>query len=179
MAQSSVLVLLVLALGVDLAWTYTGHYENEFDKELNFQCPEGQLLSYLYSIHGNYHEDRRWRFGCRSANYGTVSSSCQWTPDYVNNYDGAVNYLCPANMALAGVHSVHSNYYDDRRMKFKCCGHSGFKADSCEMTPSLNKFDRELKYNVPSGRVIAGWVSVHFKKFEDRRHFMIVCSYST
>ncbi|KAK3779651.1 hypothetical protein RRG08_040374 [Elysia crispata] len=82
-------------------------------------------------------------------------------------------------MALAGLQSVHSNRYEDRVMNFKCCGHSGFKTDSCNMTSSLNALDRELKYSVPEGKVITGWISEYFSKYKDRRHWMILCDYST
>ena len=168
--QAAVLVAVVaLALGQD--------YSNDWDGPLNFSCPDGQLLSFLNSYHINYYEDRRWRFGCRAANYG-AATSCEWTKDYVNNYDEPVSYLCPANMALAGVASVHSNSYEDRRMKFKCCNHSAFKVDSCVLTSELHKPDKELKYYVPAGKVIAGWVSEHFGPSEDRVHRMILCSYS-
>ncbi|RUS82391.1 hypothetical protein EGW08_009850 [Elysia chlorotica] len=165
--------LLALLLGLALGQSY----ENDWDQPLDFSCPEGQLISYVNSYHSNYYEDRRWRFYCRNANYGAVTS-CEWTSDYVNDWDGALSYMCPENMALAGVASVHSNYYEDRRLKFKCCGHAGYKMDSCILTGELHAPDKELKYFVPDGSVLGGWVSEHFDVSEDRIHRMIVCKFN-
>lgn len=40
---------------------------------------------------------------------------------YVNNFDALVLYTCPTGGYLNGVFSVHDNYTEDRRYKFRCC----------------------------------------------------------
>lgn len=37
-------------------------YRNKWGKDLNFVVPPGYFLVGVYSIHNNYHEDRRWKF---------------------------------------------------------------------------------------------------------------------
>ena len=103
-------------------------------------------------------------------------TSCYWT-DYVNDFDEPVSSMCSADYAISGIQSYHSNRHEDRRTRFKCCKQQGYKTYSCALTSYLNNYDATLNYNVPQGKVLAGWFSIHSNRKEDRRHKMLVCSY--
>ncbi|KAK3740217.1 hypothetical protein RRG08_054239 [Elysia crispata] len=174
--------LAVLALVVALAVAEdpegdTEEFDNELDGDLSFECPRGKVLGSVYSVHDNSKEDRRWRLGCKKAPAGAKPKTCRWTDDYVNDWDEAVSFMCPANFILSGINSTHSNAAEDRRMKMKCCRKSAYKATNCVLTPYLNDLDGVLDYTVPKSKVITGWFSVHSNSKEDRRHKLIVCSY--
>ncbi|KAK3740219.1 hypothetical protein RRG08_054241 [Elysia crispata] len=172
--------LAVLALVVALAVAdESEEFDNEWDGELSFECPSGEVLTSVYSVHDNHREDRRWRLGCKKAPSGANPTTCSWTDDYINAFDEPISFLCPANYVLTGINSIHSNAAEDRRMKLKCCTKSGYKTSNCELTPYLNGWDAVLDYTVPNGRVITGWFSVHDNGKEDRRHKLIVCTYKS
>ena len=174
--------LSVLAIAVTLAISLDlikaeDDFDNEFDQELDFECPLGQFISSVYSVHSNGAEDRRWKLGCRAPRYGAISTTCAWTEDYVNTWDEPISFMCPAHYGIAGIHSVHDNGAEDRRMKFKCCKPVNYKTSGCELSPYLNEWDAELDYSVPGGKILAGWFSVHDNSKEDRRHKMLTCTY--
>lgn len=53
----------------------------------------------------------------------TVSSTAYYPPsssDYVNQWNGTVNFTCPENMVLIGVYSIHDNGNEDRRFRYRC-----------------------------------------------------------
>ncbi|RUS82288.1 hypothetical protein EGW08_009966 [Elysia chlorotica] len=172
----SVTMLAPVALVLALYSAGAAAFVNGYDQPLLYACHGGQVLKSVYSEHSNGAEDRRWRFSCGPAPNGASPGACHWT-DYVNNWDEPISFMCPANYAIAGIQSYHSNGAEDRRMKFKCCTHSGFKTYSCSLTAYLNGWDRPLDYTVPGGQVLAGWASVHSNGAEDRRHKMLVCNY--
>ena len=60
---------------------------NDYDDPLIFECPEGQSISRLQSIHNNHHEDRVWAFECSYLEHGY--ESCSWS-DYVNTWDEVI-----------------------------------------------------------------------------------------
>ncbi|GFR61580.1 hemagglutinin/amebocyte aggregation factor [Elysia marginata] len=175
----SVLALTALVLNKVKADENSGeiNFNNDFDGELNFECPANEVFYSIYSVHDNNYEDRRWRFTCRQAPAGATPGRCSWTGDYVNTWDEPVSYVCPRNWVLAGVHSYHSNDAEDRRWKFKCCKDSNYLTYSCDLTSYRNNWDEELRYIVPNGKVIAGWFSVHDNDKEDRRLKLLECSY--
>lgn len=181
----------VLALGtevngafIDLMLQYYSTLEtltwaNTYDQPLNFECPAGQSITRTESRHNNFYEDREFAFGCSYAPKMTPLVNCAWT-DYVNNYDGDMNYICPGNGVMKGWNSVHNNYYEDRQFKFLCCNVEGFSVNpTCSWTDYLNDFDKNVAYRVPSSKaVISGVHSVHHNFFEDRRWKLYVCTYS-
>ncbi|GFR85940.1 hemagglutinin/amebocyte aggregation factor [Elysia marginata] len=173
MSPKSVVVLALLVLAVVNAQDYV----NDWDRPVNFECPEDQVITSVYSVHDNHREDRRWKFGCGPTPGNAKPRQCEWTEDYVNDWDLPVMFMCPANYMIAGVASVHDNRREDRRMKVKCCRRPGYKAQSCEITDWLNNWDAPLDYAVPSGKVLVGWMSVHDNGREDRRHKMVQCNY--
>ncbi|RUS82355.1 hypothetical protein EGW08_009870 [Elysia chlorotica] len=154
-------------------------YANRWDKEFRFECPEGEVLRNVLSVHSNLMEDRRFMFSCGAAPFGGRPSTCKWTHDYVNDFDEPINFMCEPDAVLTGVDSINSNDHQDRRMKFKCCKATGYKTASCGLTPYLNAWDSMMTYNVPPGKVLTGWFSVHSDGAQDRRHKMLFCNYNT
>ncbi|GFO25163.1 hemagglutinin/amebocyte aggregation factor [Plakobranchus ocellatus] len=138
----------------------SGQFVNDWDRPFTFQCRHGYVLKSVYSEHSNHKEDRRWAFRCSRAPNGAFPTRCYWT-GYVNYWDAVMNYVCNRDFVIAGVHSVHDNRREDRRFRFKCCSHHGFRTHSCTLTPYINRWDLPLSYVVPSGQVFAGWASVH------------------
>ncbi|GFR94765.1 hemagglutinin/amebocyte aggregation factor [Elysia marginata] len=173
-SPTSVLVLLVAFYSTAVS----GAYVNTWDQQFQYECPEGEVLRSVLSVHSDTAEDRRWMFTCGAAPSGASPSFCRWTSDYVNNWDEPINFMCPADFVLTGVSSYHSNAAEDRRMKFKCCKDAAYKTASCSLTPYLNNWDSLLTYNVAFSKVLVGWFSVHSNGAEDRRHKMLVCRYN-
>ena len=88
---------------------------NDYDGYLYFECPEGQSISRLMSIHDNGHEDRMWAFECLPLEYGY--DSCAWS-GYVNNYDEMLLFECASGAGVvAGMESEHDNKHEDRRYR--------------------------------------------------------------
>ncbi|GFR81675.1 hemagglutinin/amebocyte aggregation factor-like [Elysia marginata] len=151
-------------------------FDNNWDRRLDFECPDGQVITSVYSIHGDKYGDRRFKFGCRAPADGAVADFCGWTPNYVNMWKQPVRFVCPNNFGIAGVSSFHHNYYEDRRWKFKCCRDNGFIETPCALTDYLNDFDQVLNFTAPASDVIRGWQSWYDDEREDRRHKFVTCT---
>ncbi|WP_299493617.1 hypothetical protein [uncultured Shewanella sp.] len=121
-----------------------------------------------------------------STNY-TLEQTGNYTSGFVNNYDNSANFICPSNMFLTGIYSIHNGHYEDRIFKFTC--HS-FKTQSLGSSTSKiiersrnldhssgyqNEFDQPLSYTCPAGEYIVGVSSYHDGHYEDRR-FSFTCS---
>jgi len=92
---------------------------NSWDGVLDFTCPTNQLLNGITSYHDNGKEDRRWKLKCCSAG-GFSVQKLEWT-GYLNDWDGVLNYRCPAtDQAIVGLFSGHENRREDRRWKVLC-----------------------------------------------------------
>ncbi|XP_050959311.1 hemagglutinin/amebocyte aggregation factor-like [Labeo rohita] len=143
-------------------------WQNEFDSPLSFKCPAGQSISSIKSQNSNHHEDRRWDFTCKPTNQ--PNAECFQSP-YVNDFDKAFTFECPAQHAIAGMSSYHDNYYEDRRWQYYCCkvectsGNPG----KCQSTSYVNAFDEDFHWNVPPHSVLVGVESYHQNYQEDRR----------
>lgn len=60
-----------------------------------------------------------------SSDYSELSvrldtQNCDFT-EYLNNFDGVLNFTCPSGTAVAGIFSEHHGRFEDRRFKLKCC----------------------------------------------------------
>ncbi|GFS20253.1 hemagglutinin/amebocyte aggregation factor [Elysia marginata] len=176
MAQKFSVLALVAAFAV--IFVNAGpRFENEYEETFSFECPQDEVINAVYSVHNNKHDDRRYQFDCRQAPSGATPGRCKWSDDYVNKWDEDIMYMCPPNMALAGVRSEFRKKSEDRRMRFKCCKDSNLLTVSCDLTTYRNDFDEELGYKVTNGRIIAGWFSVYSSKKSDRRHKFLECRY--
>ena len=57
---------------------------NDYDGYLYYECPEGESISRMTSIHSNHDEDRRWAFECDVLEHGY--DTCTWS-GFVNDWD--------------------------------------------------------------------------------------------
>jgi hypothetical protein len=99
---------------------------NSMDGLLNYQCPNSSVMNGHSSYHDNGTEDRIYNFQCcdlGNSNQKVKLNNCQMLPSggWINNWDQPVNFTCPAGKVKVGEHSVHSNHYEDRLYRFKCC----------------------------------------------------------
>jgi len=95
---------------------------NDFDQKLHYSCREMEGTSYIagfHSYHSNHHEDRRWRVKC-CGDSGSCVSECRRS-DWLNDYDGPLDYSIPENHVASGLESIHSNWYEDRKWRFQIC----------------------------------------------------------
>ncbi|KAK6963285.1 strain EAF dermatopontin 3 [Biomphalaria glabrata] len=147
-------------------------YVNDWDQPFNFRCPDGQVVSYVSSVHDNRREDRRWEFLCRTARQ---THSCT-DSGYVNDFDGPLVYTCPGNKVMVGVHSYHNNRREDRRFGFYCCDVQGSTPRDCYTTDYVNDWDGKLTLAVPEGRAVKAAFSHHNNRREDRRWQFQICA---
>ena len=68
----NVAALALLVLGLASA------FDNEFDERLRRECPRGQGISKIHSVHSNRKEDRRFDIECRPASHPSTTI-CQWS----------------------------------------------------------------------------------------------------
>ncbi|KAJ8314049.1 hypothetical protein KUTeg_008610 [Tegillarca granosa] len=111
--MSSLIKLLALVCIWELAYCW----KNQFDKPFTYTCPRNQVITRIRSVHNNAYEDRLYDYSCSKR--GNEPNLCSWT-GYINNFDQRINFVCPFDGVIAGFHSYHSNYHEDRRWKVYC-----------------------------------------------------------
>ncbi|XP_059156033.1 dermatopontin-like isoform X1 [Physella acuta] len=146
----------------------------EYDQHFKIECPAGQTIKTLESIHDNGKEDRVWNFGCATPPHGAILSACEWS-GYKNSYDQLLEFQCPNDGIITGVESIHDNGHEDRMWGFQCCNPDGHVSHACEYTPYVNQYDQMLTYRVPDGMVLRGVTSVHDNGHEDRIFKFDIC----
>ncbi|GFR89715.1 hemagglutinin/amebocyte aggregation factor-like [Elysia marginata] len=149
-------------------------FDNNWNSPLDFECPDGQVITSVYSIHGDSYRDRRFKFGCRAPVEGAVADFCRWTPSYASVWKAPVAFACPRNFAIAGVSSSYR--FEDRRWRFKCCRDHDYIENPCAITDYLNDLDQVLNFTASASDVIRGWLSWYDDKSEDRRHKFLTCT---
>ncbi|KAK6172434.1 hypothetical protein SNE40_016084 [Patella caerulea] len=92
---------------------------NQYDGVLLFKCPNFGRIVATKSYHNNYYEDRRFSFQCCTPKK-VKATECRFT-NFVNVYDGYMDYTVPNNKFLRGAYSVHKNFIEDRIWKFEIC----------------------------------------------------------
>ncbi|XP_005113046.2 dermatopontin [Aplysia californica] len=149
------------------------YYQNDWDRPHHFQCPKGQYVTSVHSIHDNGKEDRRWELKCGGE---WVTENCVWST-HANSWDSQLYFLCPNNMVVTGMDSYHNNHKEDRLFKFRCCGIGGIGKfpRNCRMTDWVNYWDGPMNFQLSKGKVITGAYSVHDNHKEDRRWRFQVC----
>ncbi|GFR73219.1 hemagglutinin/amebocyte aggregation factor [Elysia marginata] len=171
------LVAVLTLLVVCAVFAEDVEYDNEFAKNLNFECPQDQVITSVYSAFDGFAVDRRFKFGCSPTPGNAKPRKCVWTDGFVNKVESAMAFMCPANHLIAGVASVYDNVSSDRRMKIKCCRRPGFRTNSCYFTDYLNNWTDPLDYTIAGNKVLTGWLSVHDNGQQDRRNRMVECQY--
>ena len=84
-------------------WTF---YVNDFDGNMTFECPNGNVVTGIGSYYSSHHEDRRYKFRC-SYLHNLTRSSCSWTK-YTDLRARWVK-IKPLFEVLTGVKSYHDN----------------------------------------------------------------------
>ncbi|ROI15312.1 Hemagglutinin/amebocyte aggregation factor [Anabarilius grahami] len=115
------------------------------------------------SMHHNYYEDRLWDFGCKDT---SIKSTECFLSHYVNNFDQEFTFQCPTNYVIAGMHSFHNNYYEDRRWQFYCCRSKCEVSSNCQWSSYVNEFDETFYWYVPYHHVLVGAGSYHHNYYE-------------
>lgn len=100
-----------------------------------------------------------------------VIAQMQWQ----NTWDSRLHVSCPNGKAFQRVLSVHSNHHEDRLWQWDCGTVSRSHMD-CHWTGYVNKFDGPMQFNCPSNQVLAGAISKHNNRKEDRRWKFRCCS---
>ena len=139
---------------------YQKLFHNSFDRQLHQVCGRGSAMFRVISTHSNHHEDRRWRWECKTVLPSHSHEHCHWYRE-VNYYDQPMFFMCGQNMYLRGVESSHSNHHEDRRWSFYCCGSPGFTTRSCYNSGFVNKFDGDMDFQIGHGQIISGVYSFH------------------
>lgn len=134
-------------------------WQNDYDKGLHVECPEGHAFNRVQSKHDNSKEDRVWQWDCTSI-ASTNWEGCEWS-GYQNEFDLPLFYQCPADYVMTGVDSYHDNGPEDRRWSFRCCKAPNHIAQQCSLSGWINDFDASMDYKVNSPRVFAGAYSHH------------------
>ena len=177
------LLVLVLAspLMVDGIVTFgnsptNNKFINAYDREAKFECPLGQYLTGIHSAFNSYYKDRRWNFHC-SGFPKPGKTTCVWS-GWANNWDRKLNYKCPDDHLISGIHSQHRNRFEDRRTKFKCCKSANMKRTSCWYSNWTNPWKGTMKIQLKSWyELFGGMMSIHHNWTEDRRHKLLICNW--
>jgi len=144
-------------------------YINDWDGPLSFLCPTNQAINAFKSVHDNKREDRRWKIGCCQL-YGATLVDVGIT-NYLNSWDGVLDFTCGDDEVLVGVESVHANYQEDRRWAAQCArlvSSEGITFSS-QWSGLQNYWDGALEFDPGWNVVITGLYSEHDNSKEDRR----------
>ncbi|XP_048012784.1 hemagglutinin/amebocyte aggregation factor-like isoform X2 [Megalobrama amblycephala] len=145
---------------------------NNYDEPLSYHCRPGQSISSIKSMHHNYYEDRQWDLGCKDS---SISTEC-FLSHYVNNFDQEFTFQCPTNYVIAGMHSFHHNYYEDRRWQFYCCKSKCEVSSNCQWTSYVNDFDETFHWYVPYHQVLVGAGSYHHNYYRSAMEVQVLCA---
>ncbi|XP_032233066.1 hemagglutinin/amebocyte aggregation factor-like [Nematostella vectensis] len=150
--------------------TSGGNWVNYYDNRATFSCPSGQSVYKIQSQYSTCHNDRVWKYKCRSNPALQRDSYCSWS-DWVNDYDNQmVIFHCPLSGFITGFDSYHSNSYHDRKFRFRCCNDFHyFKRYQCTITSYQSSWRSKFSFSVPSGYYLSGLTSVNNNYYEDRR----------
>ncbi|KAM3599073.1 uncharacterized protein V6R79_026366 [Siganus canaliculatus] len=150
-------------------------WDNELTGVLRRNCPSGQAVAGIISVHKNDKNDRLFGISCKAF---TTSTTCRWS-GYANNYCGNLNFACPRNHVITGVYSKYCSLYQDRKFKFKCCRANGFTTFNCKTTPKINYWDEYFNWKVPSSNFLTGVRHSFSSRTRDRRWSFLYCQKQT
>ncbi|XP_073707172.1 hemagglutinin/amebocyte aggregation factor-like [Garra rufa] len=94
-----------------------------------------------------------------------------------NNYDDALNFVCPASQSISSIASEHNNDREDRVWDFSC--QDTYGQSGCYWTDYVNDFDQLVLFECSAQHVIAGMSSYHSNTHEDRRWKFYCCKSSS
>ena len=135
-------------------------WQNNYDGVLNVECSDKQGLYRVVSQYSSPTRDRQWQWDCHEVTK-TTFTECYWTDNWENVWDEPFFFQCPANYILTGVNSIHSNYYEDRRWKFRCCHAENHFTKNCFASDYINDWNQFIEYSVDQSYVFTGVYSYH------------------
>merc|ERR1712072_1559923 len=155
------------------SWT---SYVNNWDGKMQFApghsggtstATQATFISGLGGKHDNGKEDRR--FKVLYTQIGAKKSRSQWS-NWVNNWDGTLTYVCPSNMVITGLISVHDNGKEDRRWNIRCSSFKGLAVNPSGWSGWKNDWDKTFHASCGNPRCpLVGLQSYHSNSKEDRR----------
>ncbi|TNN27653.1 High choriolytic enzyme 1 [Liparis tanakae] len=110
MSENDILKINKLYNCTDYLHKFT-EWDNKLEDTLSRTCPSSQAVSGLTSLYNNDKKDRLWAFSCKAFN---VKRTCKWSRP-VNQVWASMSFRCGANEVIAGVYSVYSNLFQDRK----------------------------------------------------------------
>lgn len=85
----------------------TSYYLNNFVGTMSFMCDKNRYMAGAYSYYNSYYKDRRWLITCCYAS-SHITSECRLT-NYVNSYDGTINFGTNSGEVIVGAFSEYSS----------------------------------------------------------------------
>jgi len=154
-------------------------YLNDWDAVLNFRCEDNEVLTGVYSVHSNSHEDRRWAARCASVvrTHGLLVLQSTWS-SWMNAWDTRFTFTAGNNM-ITGFSSVHDNGKEDRRWKFSSGSVKGVQCKPQRWSQWVNDWDTILSFTCPRNEALYGVTSYHGNDKEDRRWKFQCCKVSS
>jgi len=150
-------------------------YRNSFDRYFMHTGVHSKVITGLTSYHNNRKEDRRFRIYL--AGLSGVHCKRSWWSNYINGWDGPMDYQCGGNRAMIGLASWHNNRKEDRRYKVRCCDLSNggkYSRVDTYLSGYANDYDGTMNFKCPSNDFMVGIYSHHNNRKEDRR-FKFYC----
>ncbi|XP_078668273.1 uncharacterized protein LOC144909819 [Branchiostoma floridae x Branchiostoma belcheri] len=99
--------------------TFESGYLNEYDAEVDFECPSHGVLRGVQSAHSDWHMDRNWNFICMEVR-GFCWYGCTWSA--YNDWDDDVDIPTADWHFITGARSHHEDRYEDRKWSYQRCG---------------------------------------------------------
>jgi len=96
--------------------------------------------------------------------------------NFIHDWDAPLDFYWEnGGIAITGIGSKHSNYYEDRVYYFYASPVTALTA-YCGWTHILNHWDGPLNIQIHDNEYIAGVYSYHSNQFEDRRWKLYICT---
>jgi len=141
-------------------------WANDWDAHFKFECPAGEAISSLYSVHDNHREDRRWKFACGQLSGGSLGR-CTWGA--YTAWDGTWT-LGSEGDVITGIESQHDNHKEDRQYKIKSCKLMDATVKAVHHDIDWrNDFDGQLSSDLPGQHFLTQITSHHDNWKEDRQ----------
>ena len=129
-----------------------GFHQNTYDNPMHFTCVENKLIWTKRSTWSAHHEDRIWRYNCRTSTAELKQlDDCYFLYSWKNWFtDKYLNYQCNVGGAITGMYSTHQNIYEERRWNLKCCLVKNCIPTNCQRSAPTTAFSH-MHYVVPQG----------------------------
>jgi len=152
---------------------------NTWDGPMDFKCLSNEVLVGVKSRHHNLYEDRIWQARCATLlSEGQVNVIGEHTlTEYVNYWDGKLDYTVSSGYVITGLASVHSNWHEDRRFKIYSAS-LNIPCRPLDTSVWINQYDGLVDFRCQSNSAMIGLKSVHHNHYEDRRFMFRCCDLS-